>query len=240
MKFYTDIHVHTISSGHAYSTILENITFAEKSGLKILGITDHSDFLPGGAHIFHFSNLKIVPRKVNDLIILRGMEANVMDYEGNIDINEEYALKSLDYVIASFHPPCIEFCEDKSTVTKGIIGAMHNPWVKVIGHPGDNRYPFNAEEVVKASKQTGVILEINDASFKPTSVRPGVKENLIEVLKYCNKYDMPIMANTDAHICWEVGEFSCSIAFLEEINFPKELILNLYPEKLLDALGISI
>ena len=41
MKNLIDLHVHTISSGHAYSTLLENIAFAKNNNLFV---TVGSDF----------------------------------------------------------------------------------------------------------------------------------------------------------------------------------------------------
>ena len=43
----------------------------------------------------------------NGVKIYMGCEANIMDYEGNIDLSE-YGLKGCDVVIASLHIPCIK------------------------------------------------------------------------------------------------------------------------------------
>lgn len=42
MKFVLDAHTHTIASGHAYSTLLENVNYAAEKGLELIGITDHA------------------------------------------------------------------------------------------------------------------------------------------------------------------------------------------------------
>ena len=39
MKFEVDLHTHTIASGHAYSTLQENINYAINNEIKLLGIT---------------------------------------------------------------------------------------------------------------------------------------------------------------------------------------------------------
>lgn len=231
MKYLTDMHIHTVSSGHAYSTIDEIAREASKKQLKIIGISDHNEGLPGGAHEYHFNNLGVVPRVLYDVYVLRGMEANIVDFDGTIDATEA-TTKGLDYVIASYHPPCIPFGTIEAC-TKGIIGAMENPLVKIIGHPGDARYPFVHEEVVRASKRTDTLLEINNASLRPGAFRPGVKENLIEMLKVCNRLDVPILANTDAHIAYQVGDFTETKQLLEAIQFPKTLVLNTMPEKIM-------
>lgn len=38
---YADLHTHTISSLHAYSTVWENMKCAESAGMEVLAITDH-------------------------------------------------------------------------------------------------------------------------------------------------------------------------------------------------------
>ena len=60
MKFLTDLHIHTVASGHAYSTIEEIARAAGEKGLEIIAITDHTAGMPGGAHDFHFQNLGVV------------------------------------------------------------------------------------------------------------------------------------------------------------------------------------
>lgn len=237
MKYLTDLHIHTVSSGHAYSTVAENIKYAQTRKLEVIAITDHSSGMPGGPHDFHFYNLKAIPKVVEGVRVLRGIEANIMDYEGHIDVAEDI-LEGLDMAIASLHPPCIEFA-DEETITGAIEKVMENPYVKILGHPGDNRYPIHAERLVKASKRTGTLIEINNASLKPQSFRPGVRESLVEILKYCKIYEVPVVVSTDAHICYEVGVFEESYALMEELQFPDYLILNTQPQKLLEILGCN-
>lgn len=237
MNYVTDLHIHTVSSGHAYSTVDENIRYAKMKGLEVIAITDHTSGMPGGAHNFHFGNLKVIPKVVDGVRVLRGVEANIIDFEGNIDIEEDI-LKGLDIAIASLHPPCIAFA-DEETVTRAVEKAMENPYVKILGHPGDSRYPINAERLVQASKRTGTLIEINNASLKPQSYRPGVRESLVDILKYCKLYEVPVVVNTDSHICYEVGVFEESYEFMIEQQFPENLILNTQPEKLLEILGCN-
>lgn len=237
MKFLTDMHIHTVSSGHAYSTVDEIAREAAQKNLELIAITDHSSGMPGGPHDYHFYNLGVIPRQLYGVNVLRGVEANIINFDGHIDVTPDI-IKSLDIVIASFHPPCISFADEKAC-TRGFIGAMENPDVTIIGHPGDSRYPFDHRAVVEAAKRTGTLLEVNNASLKPGGFRPGVRENLVEMLKYCNKMDVPVLANTDSHIAYQVGEFGETISFLELLQFPKELILNLDSKKVLNFIGLT-
>ncbi|MGL6170157.1 MAG: phosphatase, partial [Fusobacteriaceae bacterium] len=65
MKTLVDLHTHTVVSGHAYSTLQENILSAKEKGLKYLGMSEHAPEMPGGAHLFYFSNIRVVPREVD-------------------------------------------------------------------------------------------------------------------------------------------------------------------------------
>ena len=107
MKAILDLHTHTIVSGHAFSTVKENIEFASKRDIKYLGISDHAPNMPGGPHKFYFQNLKVIPREVEGVKVLRGIEGNIIDLDGNLDIDKDL-YSGVDYVIASLHPPCVE------------------------------------------------------------------------------------------------------------------------------------
>ncbi len=56
MKTLIDLHNHTVASGHAYSTVEELISRAKRR-LKVLGISDHTPAMPGGANLLHFANV---------------------------------------------------------------------------------------------------------------------------------------------------------------------------------------
>lgn len=224
MKMLVDLHTHTIVSGHAYSTLNENILEAKKKGLKYLGMSEHAPEMPGGAHLFYFSNIRVVPREVEGVTILRGCEANVMDYEGKIDLPDR-ELDSVDYVIASLHPPCIAFGTMEEN-TRALIKVMDIEKVKVIGHPDDSRFPLDYPKLVKAAKEKNVLLEINNSSLKPISFREGARENAKIMLEECKKQGAKIILGSDAHICYSVGDFHYGEELLEEMKFPKELVVN--------------
>jgi len=133
MEYQLDIHCHTVSSGHAYSTMEENIRVAALKKLKMLAITDHAPSLPGGAHLYHFYNIRVLPDTISGVRILKGAEANILDYRGTIDLNDD-VMSNLDLVIASLHPPCLEFGTEIEH-TRTLVEAMKNPKVNIIGHP---------------------------------------------------------------------------------------------------------
>ena len=83
MKLKIDLHSHTVSSGHAYSTLIENVQAAEKLGFEALATTDHGPSMPGAPHEYHFYNLLSLPKRIGNVRILRGIEANIIDRQGH-------------------------------------------------------------------------------------------------------------------------------------------------------------
>ncbi|MBR5536218.1 MAG: phosphatase [Clostridia bacterium] len=236
IKITVDTHTHTNVSDHAFSTLEENLRQAEKTGLEGIAMTNHGPMLGDGAVWFHFQSARHLPKYVNGVRLLPGAEVDIMDTEGRLDI-EDGLLKNLELVIASFHTPCFPPNAPKEEVTKAWLNVMENENVDVLGHMGDGRYMCDYEAVVKKAKEKGKIIEINNHSFK---VRAGSGENCREIALLCKKYSVPVVLSTDAHFSLEVGAVPNSIALMEEIDFPEELILNTSLKKLCDYLNVEV
>lgn len=238
MKFELDTHTHTIASGHAYSTLNEMVSAASDKGLKVMATTDHGPAMPGGAHSYHFHNLRIIPKYLYGVRVLRGVEANIVNYLGELDINID-TLKQLDLVIASFHAPCIGTSNPKKT-TEALINLMNNPFVDIIGHPEDRRYSFDIKNVVSAAKESKTLLELNNSSLLPTSFREGCREGYIQILEACALDDVPIIMGSDAHHTSSVGRFDMALKLIYEIGFPEHLIMNSSADKFFKYRGKDI
>ena len=89
MKILTDIHTHTVASGHAYSTIMENVTCAANKGLELIAITDHGICTTRTLDVNYFGGLKHLPETVNGVTLLKGVEANILDETGKLDVDEQ-------------------------------------------------------------------------------------------------------------------------------------------------------
>lgn len=224
MNAIIDLHCHTIASGHAYSTLKENIDEAKAKGLKYVGVSDHAPNMPGSTHPFYFGNLGVIKEEINGVKVLKGIEANIMDFDGNIDIPEDIIGK-LDYVIASFHPPCINPGNINEN-TKAILNVMENEEVKIIGHLDDSRYLVDYEKVVIKAKESNTLLEINNSSLKPNSFRLGAIDNAKILLNLCKKHEVKVILGSDAHIYYQVGNFENCIKIIEEVDFPGNLVVN--------------
>ncbi|MCC0628000.1 MULTISPECIES: phosphatase [unclassified Clostridioides] len=236
-KSIIDVHCHTLISGHAHSTFKENVEEAIKKNIKYLGISDHGPNMPGGPHPFYFYNLHLFPRRVQEVKILRGIEGNIMDYNGNLDVQEDM-FQHLDYIIASLHRPCIA-SGTKEENTNAILKVMDKPKVKIIGHPDDSRYPLDYESIVKRAKDKNVLLEINNSSLSSNSHRTGAWENASHMLTLCKTYGVRVILGTDSHICYSIGEFENAEKVLKSVDFPDELVINYHEDEIIELFDID-
>jgi Histidinol phosphatase and related hydrolases of the PHP family len=224
MKYILDTHTHTVASGHAYGTIREMAKAASEKKLELIGITEHAPMMPGTCHEFYFQNLKVVDRELYGVELLLGVELNILNYSGQVDLSQKI-LQHMDIVIASLHVPCIRSGTAEEN-TAAYLHAMKNPCIDIIGHPDDSRYEVDYQALVLGAKEHGVLLELNNSSLVPGGVRQNPEDNDIQMLKYCRQYNVPIVMGSDAHFDTCVGRHDLALKLVQEIDFPEELILN--------------
>ena len=224
MDYLLDVHTHTIASGHAYNSMMEMAKAGFDKGLKLLGITEHAPMMPGTCHSLYFHNLKVVPRTMCGIEVMLGVELNILDYDGHIDLDTR-VLKQLDLKIASLHSVCIQPGTRKEN-TQAVLGAVHNPLVDIIGHPDDGRYEIDYEALVQGAKEYGKVLELNNHSMDSECTRENAVENDTVMLELCKKYQVPVVMDSDAHFDLLIGEFDRARDLLEKLDFPEELVLN--------------
>lgn len=229
-----DVHTHTIVSGHAFSTITEMVRAAQDKHLSILGITEHAPSLPGTCQSIYFRNLHVVPREWGSLRLLLGAELNILDTNGTLDHDDGY-FSMLDLRIAGIHSLCWQG-GTKEENTSGMIAAIRNPWIDIISHPGDGTADLLFEPIVLAAKETGTLLEINNSSLKPCrgKLKKAIPNNL-EILRLCKKYAVPVILGSDAHIHLEIANYDNIYPLLAQTDFPENLIVNSFPDKLMIA-----
>lgn len=222
MAIIAETHSHTVACSHAYSTITENARAAAQKGLRFLCVTEHGPKMPDGPYDWFFKNLPgTVPDILEGVVILKGAEADIMDFDGKLDIAAQ-DLENLDWVLASYHTVCLK-PGTREENTRGWLAVAKNPLVDVIGHCGDARYDFDFDAVCAAFAEYGKIVEINAHSFQ---CRPGSRERCREIAICCKKYKVPLVCSSDAHFSTQIGESQESREMLREIEYPEELILN--------------
>lgn len=223
MFIEADLHTHTVASTHAYSTITENCRAAADKGLKAIAMTDHYLTMPDAPHIWHFNNLRVLPRSLFGVTVLKGAEVNIINYDGELDISES-DISKLEWVVASYHKYMFsELSTDPKVVTDGYLKLCRNPYVDVIGHPTTDYFPFEYERAIKAFKEYDKLVEVNESSIK---LKKGSAKNVVPILEMCKKYEVPVVVNTDAHFWDAIGEVPVSEKILRDIDFPRRLVAN--------------
>ena len=234
-----DLHCHCDWDGGSNS-IEEIAGEAKKMGYQYVGIADHTKFL----RIEHgLDEKQLISRnkeidKINSSLrvtrnavrVLKGCEANILA-DGSIDIKDE-VLAKMDFVIAGVHS---QLKMGREKMTKRIIKAMENPNVDIIAHPTGriinrrDEYLVDVNQVLKAAKKTGTILEINASPY-----RLDLKDSYIKKTKEAG---IKMVINTDAHNLEQLHLMEYGVSQARRGWAEKNDIINAWPlEKFLNFL----
>ncbi|OAN10943.1 phosphatase [Photobacterium jeanii] len=233
MEISVDTHTHTISSGHAYSTVLENAAAAAQRGLSIMCVTDHAPTMPGAPHFWHFANQRVLPRFLHGVGVIRGVETNILNTAGEIDMDDRI-LSMLDWAIASFHEPIFRPADAKQH-TQALLNVIQSGKVDAIGHPGNPNFDFDFEAVIKAAARHNVVLEINNSSLSGS--RAGSEQRCEDIAACIKEFGGRITTGSDAHFAYDVGNFTFVKQLLAKVDFPCEQVVTYTPSSFLSFLA---
>lgn len=256
-----DIHTHTLFSRHAYSTITENLASARDAGLQLLGSADHfSDMLFAQRDIRNFQyflNMGVWPRKKDGVVLLRGIEADIVSLDGSLFGMDTPCHRSivatageptanlfdrvtggLDYIVASVHSRSIAKDATLEQATQMYLNVLAHPKVFVLGHVGRAGVPFDLDAVLTAARDAHKLIEINEHSLAVD--RSGkTSQACREIAQRCAELGVGITVSTDAHIADDIGRFAHASSMLEEIDFPQELIVSRSASVMLDYMAAA-
>jgi putative hydrolase len=225
-----DVHIHTIHSGHAYGSFYDVVNEARRKKMKMIAITDHGPAMIGASSKLHFGMGPRTP-KYKDLKILWGCEANVMDANGNIDLDVELQ-KRLDILLVGLHDACPY--KDAGIVgnTKAVINMLKNPHVAIFTHPTTQFLPYDFEKVCQAALDNDVLLELN---LNKLAVGKDITlfKKMIDMTRKAGK---KIIVNSDAHFIHEIGDDSILKKHWRELGLTDDIIINNYPEEFMKFL----
>jgi len=230
-----DLHVHTIASGHGFSTINEIAREAAARGLRAVGMTDHGPALPGGPHPYHFASLRFIPEQLHGVRILKGIEANIVA-PGELDLAARH-LDRLELVVAGFHEGCGYTSGSIKENTRVLCSIMDLPQVKIISHPGNPRFPVEHDIIVRHAAATGTAIEVNNSSFGLS--RGGDSSNIERIVALCAAHPTLLAVGSDAHIAQQVGEFAHALELIAAVGIPPERVVNRSLESTLAFLDLA-
>ena len=222
------------------NTVEECAEAAIKNGLEYIAITDHTKRLAmtGGLDEKKLIEQMRVIDKLNQqlttnnqqLKILKGSEVDILK-DGTLDIIDE-VLEKLDVVGAAIHS---HFNLSREEQTKRMIKTMENKNVDIIFHPTGRiinkrpAYEIDMDEIIKAAKRTGTVLEID--AFPN---RLDLKE---EYVRKCVKAGVKMAIDSDAHAIAHMNYLEWGIAQARRGWATKNDIINCWPlEKMLRML----
>lgn len=237
MEILLDVHTHTLASGHAYSSLQEMVQAATEKNLQILGITEHGPAIEGTCPLLYFRNNHVVPRQFGSLRLLMGCEMNILDTNGTLDMPTDY-MRYLDVRIAGIHAQCWRGGTREEN-TQAMLNVVRNPYVHIISHPGDGSAELLFEPIVLAAKECHTLLEINNHTLSPARNKTMARPNNLEILRLCKRYEVPIILGSDAHISYQIADYSRLWPLLQETEFPEQLVMNHQPERFCEYLGIG-
>jgi len=199
-----DIHSHTTASD-GVNTLEEMVEEAKKLGYQYIGVTDHAPSIQSrglGTVLKIVSDTRKKIDDINssqtDIKVLFGYEVNIL-VDNSLGLPDDI-LKDLDFVIAGIHTA---FGQDKETVTKRLISAIENPYVRVISHPSgrllNERDPADPDwrKIFSAARDNGVILEIN--------AQPQRLDLPDDLAKSAMEWGVDLIIDSDAHSTKEFG-----------------------------------
>ena len=222
IQLEVDTHTHTLLSGHAWSTLDENCRDSALCGIKALCMTDHGPAMKGGMVWFAPNSFGALPSHIHGVQVVPGIEFNIIDRHGTLDITQINILKRIRFGIASMHDITMPHL-NKDLHTHAYIAALNNPAVDILGHPGNSHFDHDPLPIVLEAKRLNKLIEINNGSF---ASRAGSHDNCVAFAKLCKKHEVRICVSSDAHHSSQIGKFPLALEMLDEIQFPPELICN--------------
>jgi len=238
----SDLHTHTMYS-HGTGSIEDNVMAARLRNLKRIGISDH-----GFGHATYGMKRSDVPKmraeieklkkKYNDIEILMGIEANISNTSGLLDVRPE-EFDEFDYVIAGIHYGALGINKitgmsrsmsnlvnshiksepGRKAIKRNtalVIKAIERNPIAFLVHPGENA-PIDLLEVALACANTGTLIEINTGHLTITA----------DDIKTMALADVKFIINSDAHSPAHVGDFVASVQVALEAGLDLSRIVNL-------------
>lgn len=240
MDITADYHSHTRYS-HGKGTIADNARVASQMGLDFLAITDHAARHPFvGVKRKKYDKIRAdidnVQKNYPDLKILFGMEANILDESGTIDVTPDDADR-LDILIAGYHFTALPYkAKDFFNITcsalaryclkptkaqierqtRMYVNAIKKNKIDVITHPGF-RLDIDYPQLGKACADYGTYIELSSRHRTPDG--QGLEELLLTDCKF--------VLNSDAHKPENIGECTFAKELIEKYNVPEQRIANI-------------
>lgn len=249
-----DLHTHTIFSKHGYSTIQENIAAACKMNLKFLAITDH--IYNDGTELAiknEATRCKYLEKEINSnyeenqVYVIGGAEFNIAQ-----ELTKREKLMKLRWRPIGLHGFKLKISEltlndlinefEKSARMHNAFAHIERELHKIDnyshGENLDDEIKNFFDTIIELAKLNNIFLELNESSIRNNDDGNEVRINYW--IRRALDNNCRIYLASDAHFSSRVGKFPLAIELLNEIDYPKELILNCDAEQIKEELKIVL
>lgn len=229
-----DLHIHSISSGHALNTLDEIRAYATKTGMTHIAITDHGPAMKGGPHEGYFEVSEMVEvSAIKDLKVYMGIEANILDSDGTLDIHEPY-YSMQKIVSAGLHEQTGYWGKSLQENTDALLAVIENKKSQIITHPWRECFPVDMEIITNTAIMHGILLELNDRVFRyPKKDMIQAYSKMVNLIKRAGGY---LIIGSDSHLKESIGCDSHVIALKDELGLVPEIIINNYANEVEELL----
>ncbi len=233
---FCDLHIHSIRSTCGFHTLLEIVTIMREKRQIAFALTDHGPALETPKA--HFSVLtKRMPPVIDGIRVFKGIEASILNSEGEIDI-PEFGSFPYEIILAGLHNHGT-FADNPGVEinTKAVTNSMKKyPAVKIITHPTYETLPVDIDIITDVALETGTALEINNSYLLNNKTD---KKRMGYMLELAKKKGTMLAVNSDGHVFNEMGEFGLAVEFMKPYGIESLNIVNLTLESTLKFLGLK-
>lgn len=236
-KIFGDYHTHTRASD-ATGTVRSNVENAVLNQMKEIAITEHGPrnlgiHMTWDKYMNQKKEIEQIQKEFSDIKIYFGVEADILNHEGQLDVTEEQK-ESFELIVAGFHRFAMPYSykdffnyylngyfsfmikPSKSVIkdnTRAMINAVKKNKIDVLAHI--NNYSIvDPVEVAKVCADYGTYMELNS---KHIDLSVNDFENML-------KTEVQFIANTDAHRSERVGDFTRVAAYLNNYEIGDRLV----------------
>ena len=143
-----------------------------------------------------------VPRYVCGVRLFKGIEANVLDDAGAVDVPLALA-RRLDVVLLGVHPYTTYQPGSVTKNTDALLRAMErHPYADIISHPCQRGFAVDVRVVAPLAREQGVALEINESVLAWNRVDAAA---VVDMIQAAEAERVGLSLGSDAHYVDELG-----------------------------------
>lgn len=236
-----DLHVHTIASCHGFSTVLENMTYGIQAGMEYIAVTDHYYCHGSTIDIMNEAHRMISVNRCSDrymgMTVINGAEFNFGAADSVLACKD--ILNRVRWKLLGLHDwflkkpiPSYTMKDITKILFETVYDMSDGVYPTAIAHIErglKDTNDFSKDTLIKVmqnvlifAKDNDLYMEVNESSAKNKDL-----QDIMRIwIKMAKENGNKICLGSDAHFALHVGIFDNAITLLNEVDYPKELILN--------------